>query len=133
MQIFTTYSMKPSNHLIYCGGIFDYDNAVLRRDELNSLTSATDLWNDQERAQKLMSEKNTLEAKLSQYENFISTVSEYKEMAEFAEAENDEAMQNELLQNYHLYLSIHAFCSSGFLSFHIYHIMNIYPYYSIHK
>lgn len=46
-----------------------------------------------------MSEKNILEAKLNNYESFLASVIEYKEMAEFAEAENDEEMQNELLQN----------------------------------
>ena len=66
---------------------------------MNALTASPDLWNNQEQAQKLMSEKNILEAKLSQYENFVATVTEYKEMAEFAEAENDAAMQEELLQN----------------------------------
>jgi len=66
---------------------------------LNSLTADADLWNNPEQAQKLMSEKNILEAKLSEYEGFRTSVSEYKEMAEFAEAENDEEMQNELLQN----------------------------------
>ena len=63
------------------------------------MTANPDLWNNQEQAQKLMSEKNILEAKLNQYEEFVSSSSDYKEMAEFAEAENDEAMQNELLQN----------------------------------
>lgn len=81
------------------GGIFDYENALARRDELNSLTADADLWNNPEQAQKLMSEKNILEAKLNQYEGFVKTVADYKEMADFAEAENDEAMQNELLQN----------------------------------
>lgn len=71
----------------------------MRRDELNAITSNPDLWNDQEKAQKLMSEKNILEAKLQQYEGFLSTIKDYKEMAEFAEEENDEAMQTELLQN----------------------------------
>jgi len=71
----------------------------MRRDELNAITASPDLWNDQEQAQKLMSEKNILEAKLQQYENFLSTIKEYKEIAEFAEEENDEAMQAELLQN----------------------------------
>ena len=66
---------------------------------MNSLTADADLWNNPEQAQKLMSEKNILEAKLSEYEGFRTSVSEYKEMAEFAEAENDEEMQNELLQN----------------------------------
>lgn len=63
------------------------------------MTANPDLWNNQEQAQKLMSEKNILEAKLDRYEQFVSSTADYKEMAEFAEAENDEAMQNELLQN----------------------------------
>lgn len=99
MPIFIIFSAKSSNLWICSGGIFDYDNAVMRREELNSLTAAPDLWNNQEQAQKLMSEKNILDSKLESYENFVSTVAEYKEMAEFAEAENDEAMQEELLQN----------------------------------
>lgn len=46
-----------------------------------------------------MSEKNTLEAKLGAYDNYVQTLNDYKEMTEFAEAENDEAMLSELLQN----------------------------------
>ena len=46
-----------------------------------------------------MSEKNTLEAKLGAYEDYVRTLNDYKEMVEFAEAENDEAMLAELLQN----------------------------------
>lgn len=46
-----------------------------------------------------MSEKNTLEAKLGAYDNYVQTLNDYKEMTEFAEAENDEAMLAELLQN----------------------------------
>lgn len=46
-----------------------------------------------------MSEKNTLEANLSAYENFEKTLADYTEMTEFAESENDEAMLEELLRN----------------------------------
>lgn len=46
-----------------------------------------------------MSEKNILEAKLTQYENFAQSLADYKEMAEFAEAEHDDNMLDELLQN----------------------------------
>ena len=46
-----------------------------------------------------MSEKNTLEAKLTQYEGYVKTLADYKEMIEFAEAENDEAMLSELMTN----------------------------------
>ncbi len=46
-----------------------------------------------------MSEKNTLETKLAQYEDYVRTLEDYKEMIEFAEAENDEAMLGELMNN----------------------------------
>lgn len=46
-----------------------------------------------------MSEKNTLEAKLEQFEKFESSIREYEEMEEFAESENDEAMLAELFDN----------------------------------
>lgn len=68
----------------------------MRREELNSLAADPNLWDNQEKAQKLMSEKNTLEAKLEQYENFEKTLADYTEMVEFAESENDEVMLSEL-------------------------------------
>ncbi len=57
------------------------------------------MWNDNEKAQKLMSEKNTLEASLNSYENYEQTLDDYTEMVEFASAENDENMLTELEQN----------------------------------
>ena len=72
---------------------------MLRREELNVLTADASLWDNPEKAQALMSEKNTLEAKLEAYENYVQTLNDYKEMTEFAEAENDETMLAELLQN----------------------------------
>lgn len=72
----------------------------MRREELLALTADPNLWNDQEKAQKLLSEKNILETKLSQYENFVQNLKDYKEMEEFAEAENDETMLSELLSNF---------------------------------
>lgn len=72
---------------------------MLRYEELETLTADADLWNNPEQAQRLMSEKNTLEANLKTYDGFIKNLNEYKEMVEFAEAENDEAMLAELQQN----------------------------------
>ena len=72
----------------------------MRREELLALTADPNLWNNQEKAQKMLSEKNILETKLSQYENFVQNLKDYKEMEEFAEAENDETMLSELLSNF---------------------------------
>jgi len=66
---------------------------------LEVLSSDPDLWENQDKAQKLMSEKNTLEADLSAYEEYVKSLSDYEEMIEFAENENDENMLGELLSN----------------------------------
>ena len=81
------------------GGIFDYDNAVLRREELAVLTADSALWENPEKAQKLMSEKNILEQNLQRYEDFSDSLRDYKEMENFAEENEDEAMLEELSQN----------------------------------
>jgi peptide chain release factor 2 len=57
------------------------------------------LWDNQEKAQKLMSEKNSLEAKLNEFNQFRASLMDYSEMIEFAEDENDEAMLSELQES----------------------------------
>ena len=99
MLIFTTLFRKLSNHWHCSGGIFDYDNASARLEELGVLTADADLWNNPEKAQKLMSEKNTLEQNLRRYDEFADSLKDYTEMVEFAEETQDENMLTELLQN----------------------------------
>ena len=88
-----------SNRYICSGGIFDYDNAVLRLEELETLTAATDLWDNPDKAQKLMSEKNILAQNLQNYEEFQANLRDYTEMVEFAEESEDNGMLEELRQN----------------------------------
>lgn len=90
---------KLSNHYCCSGGIFDYDNAVIRLEELETLTADADLWDNPEKAQKLMSEKNILAQNLQQYNQFNENLKEYTEMVEFAEETEDEAMLADLQQN----------------------------------
>lgn len=70
-----------------------------RREELEALSSDPNLWNDQEKAQKLMSEKNTLDASLNAYDDYNKSLNDYVEMVDFAESENDEDMLLELQRN----------------------------------
>lgn len=63
------------------------------------MSADPNLWDNQEKAQKLMSEKNTLEASLDTYDGYVKSVDDYAEMVEFAENENDEAMLGELQHN----------------------------------
>ena len=80
----------------FSGGIFDYDNAKLRQEELATLTSDASLWDNQEQALKLTAEKNTLDDNIGYYEDLLSSIANLQEMVELAEAENDEGMLADL-------------------------------------
>lgn len=80
----------------FSGGIFDYDNAKLRQEELSVLTADAKLWDNQEQALKLTAEKNTLDANIAYYEDLVASIANSEEMVELAEAENDEAMLADL-------------------------------------
>lgn len=71
----------------------------MRLAELTALCADEKLWDNPENAQKLLSERNNLESKLQQYDNFVATLKDYVEMIEFAESTEDEAMLGELLAN----------------------------------
>ena len=71
------------------GGLFDVDNARLRLEELNVLTSDPDLWNNPGNAQKLMTEKNRLEDNLKSYDSLRQRLKDCIDLIELAETEND--------------------------------------------
>ncbi len=74
----------------FCGGIFDWDEALVRLDELNALSEDPTLWNDAERAQKIMRERNGLAARIDQVREIETRLNDGLELAELAEAENDD-------------------------------------------
>ena len=80
----------------FLGGIFDYDNAKQRQEELAALTADPSLWNNQEQALKLTAEKNTLDDNIAYYEELLSSIQNSEEMVELAELENDETMLSDL-------------------------------------
>ena len=81
--------LKSSKHSVYSGGFFDYDNALIRLEELQALSQNPDLWNDAERAQKLMSEKTHLENSLENYQKMVKALEENLEMAELYEDDDE--------------------------------------------
>ncbi len=83
-----TASRKAS---IFSGGIFDWDNALRRRDELDSLTEDPSLWNDAENAQALMRERQNLASAIDGQHEMEQGVADALELAELAELEEDNA------------------------------------------
>jgi peptide chain release factor 2 len=78
-----------------CGGVFDWDRAQTRFDELTALSERQDFWNDPEKAQKLMRERNKLEAGMNTIVALERDLSDSLELAEMAEAEGDTALIDE--------------------------------------
>ena len=70
--------------------VFDWDKAQNRLKELDELTADPDLWNDAERAQKLMSERTGLTNQIKTITDLCAAVSDGYDMIELAEAEGDE-------------------------------------------
>jgi peptide chain release factor 2 len=73
------------------GGIFDWDNALRRRDELDALTEDPSLWNDAEKAQALMRERQHLASAIDGQRAMEQGLKDALELAELAEAEDDAA------------------------------------------
>ena len=74
------------------GGIFDWDNALLRLEELNAEAENPDLWSDSDRAQKVMRERTQLGDAIAACRALQDGADENAELIEMAEAESDEDM-----------------------------------------
>jgi peptide chain release factor 2 len=77
------------------GGVFDWDRAHVRLDELNALSERPDFWNDSQKAQKLMRERNKLDAGVNAILSIERDLSDSLELAEMAEVEGDQALVDE--------------------------------------
>ncbi|MBU0725992.1 MAG: peptide chain release factor 2 [Alphaproteobacteria bacterium] len=67
----------------------DWDQAVSRLDELNALTADPNLWNDSDKAQKLLRERNQLEKGIGGYRSIETELNDTLELIELGEAEGD--------------------------------------------
>lgn len=78
-----------------CGGVFDWDHALARLDELNARAEDPALWSNPEAAQTLMRERNRLSASVDAVHALEREVEDSTELAELAELEKDEALIEE--------------------------------------
>ena len=74
--------------------------ANVRLQELNALTADSSLWDSPEEALKLTSEKNTLEAKLQNFDILNNEYNDLLELAELADADNDDKALDEVLVSF---------------------------------
>ena len=98
-QIFNLLLIKLTIRLNYCGGIFDWDVSLLRLEELESLIADPNLWNDPEKAQKLMREKNRLEAQVDEVKRIQNGLNDQIGLIEMAEGEGEESLVTEAVSH----------------------------------
>jgi len=79
------------------GGVFDWDNALLRLDELNAEAENPDLWNDPEAAQTVMRERTQLANAIDACRELEDGAAENAELIELAEAEDDAEIIDEAM------------------------------------
>ena len=68
----------------------DYETAPYRLEEFNAMIEDPSLWNDQERAQKLMRDRQILVDAIATYEGIRQELSDNLEMIELGAAEDDD-------------------------------------------
>ncbi|WP_152415466.1 peptide chain release factor 2 [Caenispirillum salinarum] len=68
----------------------DYDQAVLRLDELNAEVENPDLWNDSDRAQAVMKERTHLAQAIDRYKGLHKQLEDAVTLIELGEMEDDE-------------------------------------------
>jgi peptide chain release factor 2 len=73
------------------GGVFDWDPALRRLDELNAQAERPDLWDRPAEAQALMRERDRLSGQIDVVREMERGLSDAVEFAEMADAESDEA------------------------------------------
>ena len=77
------------------GGVFDWDVATRRLDELNALSEAQSFWDDPQNAQVLMQERARLEGSFKDIKNLTTDLADNLELAELAEIDGDEDLLDE--------------------------------------
>ena len=73
------------------GGVFDWDAALRKLDELNARVEDPKLWDDAEAAQTLMRERTHLATQVGSVRRLERELSDAVEFAEMADAESDQA------------------------------------------
>ncbi len=79
----------------FYGGIFDWDTATVRLEELNKRAEDPDLWNDSNLARKLMRERQRLEGAIGNYKRIEQALDDSVTLIELGEMESDKETVSE--------------------------------------
>ena len=80
-------------------GAFDPRKLQFQLDELNKIAEEPTLWDNKEKAQKILKEKSIIEEKLNKFNNLKNLLSDNLSYLELAEIENDSQLLNDAENN----------------------------------
>jgi peptide chain release factor 2 len=80
-------------------GAFDPRKLQSQLDELNKIAEEPTLWDNKEKAQKILKEKSIIEEKLNKFNNLKNLLSDNISYLELAEIENDSQLLNDVENN----------------------------------
>ncbi len=86
------WSIKSVSLFLFCGGIFDWDNANIRLKELNARAEDSDLWNDPQKARAIMRERQQLEDSIHAYTELETALNDNVDLIALGEEEDDAAL-----------------------------------------
>ena len=84
--------MPSADRCSGCGGIFDYDAARKRLDELSQLAEDPAFWNDPAAAQTVMRERTRLESRMVRIDEITRDLNDNVTLIDLGEAEEDETV-----------------------------------------
>lgn len=86
-------SLNPLlNRFLYYGGIFDFDSAQKKLNELNLQVESPSLWDNQSKAQALLKERESLKASIDRILNFEQSVIDNTDFLALGEEEGDDIL-----------------------------------------
>jgi len=85
----TPPSRRSARRPTCSGGVFNWEESLRRLDELTALAEDPTFWNDPERAQTLMRERQHLAGRIERQRDLERALADTVELAELAEAEGD--------------------------------------------
>jgi peptide chain release factor 2 len=74
------------------GGIFDWDVALTRLEQLNHEAESPSLWDNQTYAQKVLKERDSLQTSIHQIQSLEQSLTDNLDLLDLAEAEGDHAV-----------------------------------------
>ena len=86
-----------AHKLTSLGGFFDLPGKRTELDKLERQISASDFWNDQQQAQKIVQARSRLEKAINQQTKFEADVSDAEVLFEFAESDESSRVELQIL------------------------------------